>query len=44
MKKTSQQMLFILFLVFSTSAMSHSGNTNNSGCHNDHKSGGYHCH
>lgn len=22
----------------------HSGGTNSAGCHNDHKTGGYHCH
>lgn len=31
--------LFIAFKVYA-----HSGNTNSAGCHNNHKTGGYHCH
>lgn len=34
----------LLSLVFSTLAISHSGRTNSSGCHNDNIHGGYHCH
>jgi len=35
--------VFIL-LVVSVSVIAHSGRTNSSGCHNDRKNGGYHCH
>lgn len=34
----------IAFLMFSGVAIAHSGGTDSSGCHNDHKRGGYHCH
>lgn len=33
----------ILFLI-STTSSAHSGRTDSSGCHNDRKNGGYHCH
>ena len=37
--------IFTIFAVLlSTGAMAHSGGTNASGCHHDHKNGGYHCH
>ena len=35
--------IFTLLLIPSIS-FSHSGNTNNDGCHNDNINGGYHCH
>ena len=28
----------------SSAALAHSGGTDSSGCHHDHKRGGYHCH
>ncbi|NCA71818.1 MAG: YHYH domain-containing protein [Sphingobacteriia bacterium] len=31
-------------LLISAVAFGHSGGTDASGCHNDHKRGGYHCH
>ena len=34
----------IAFALFSTFAFAHSGGTDSSGCHKDHKRGGYHCH
>ena len=30
--------------VLAASLYAHSGRTNASGCHNDNKNGGYHCH
>ena len=36
--------IFIASFLFSALAFAHSGGTNSSGCHNDHKNGGYHCH
>ena len=38
--------LFIVyaFVLFSTQVYSHSGRTNSEGCHNNRKTGGYHCH
>jgi len=37
--------LAVLFLVsISTSALAHSGGTDASGCHTNHKTGDYHCH
>ena len=36
--------LFILLVSISGLCFAHSGGTNSSGCHNDHKNGGYHCH
>ena len=37
---------FIILLAFAitATAIAHSGGTDSSGCHNDHKRGGYHCH
>ena len=35
----------IVFLgLLPSAALSHSGGTDSSGCHNDRKTGGYHCH
>lgn len=34
----------VLILLCSSTSWSHSGRTNASGCHNDRKNGGYHCH
>lgn len=31
-------------LIISIGIFAHSGRTNSSGCHNDRKNGGYHCH
>jgi hypothetical protein len=36
--------LIIMTLLLSSVAWAHSGGTNSSGCHNDRKNGGYHCH
>lgn len=36
--------LFILLLALSAFAMAHSGGTDASGCHYDHRTGVYHCH
>jgi hypothetical protein len=36
--------LAILAVLVSLNALAHSGRTNSSGCHNDRKNGGYHCH
>ncbi|RZI80861.1 MAG: YHYH domain-containing protein [Rubrivivax sp.] len=41
MKKALAAMAVFLF---AASAFAHSGGTDSSGCHNDRKSGGYHCH
>ncbi len=42
MKKTL--FLFVAAISFAGFAAAHSGGTNSSGCHKDHKTGGYHCH
>lgn len=34
----------ILLVFVSYYSFAHSGRTNSSGCHNDRKNGGYHCH
>lgn len=34
----------IALLLAAGFAQAHSGGTDSSGCHNDHKTGGYHCH
>lgn len=34
----------MLLIVFASSAFAHSGRTNKDGCHNDTRTGGYHCH
>lgn len=39
----SRLFMLTLFFLFSF-ANAHSGRTNSSGCHNDRKNGGYHCH
>ncbi|MDB4070477.1 YHYH domain-containing protein [Candidatus Pelagibacter sp.] len=36
--------IFMIMFGLSTMAYSHSGGTNKYGCHNNHKTGGYHCH
>lgn len=33
-----------LLLLSATAAVAHSGGTNAAGCHNDNRTGGYHCH
>ncbi|PZD71047.1 hypothetical protein C1752_08489 [Acaryochloris thomasi RCC1774] len=44
-KITSASSLVISFLAIATvSALAHSGRTNASGCHNNSKTGSYHCH
>ena len=39
-----KNLITLLALAFSATAFAHSGGTDSSGCHNDHKRGGYHCH
>lgn len=39
-----KKILILLVLGISTSALAHSGGTDSSGCHHDHKRGSYHCH
>jgi len=34
----------IVLVVLSSVSFAHSGGTDSSGCHNDRKTGGYHCH
>lgn len=34
----------MMIFIFPTSAFSHGGGLDSSGCHNDRKRGGYHCH
>ena len=36
--------IFVAILAFPLSAFSHGGGLDSSGCHNDRKRGGYHCH
>ena len=36
--------ILLLSLILAGPVFSHSGGTNDNGCHNDHKNGGYHCH
>jgi len=36
--------LVILFFTFTEVSFSHSGGLNQDGCHNNRKTGGYHCH
>ncbi|MCO4794749.1 MAG: YHYH domain-containing protein [Bacteriovoracaceae bacterium] len=36
--------LLIVTLLLSTSVFAHGGRTNSSGCHNNRKTGDYHCH
>lgn len=39
------KVLIIIFLAMTATQVSaHGGRTNSSGCHNDNKNGGYHCH
>jgi hypothetical protein len=39
------RILALFFMVlFSAGVAAHSGGTNASGCHTNHKTGGYHCH
>ncbi len=36
--------LFVAVCAFSSTAFAHSGGTDSNGCHNNTKTGGYHCH
>ena len=36
--------IFFLFYIFTVFAFSHSGGLNSEGCHNNRKTGEYHCH
>ena len=44
MKILIASVLFLFLLVSVEPAFSHSGGTNSSGCHTNHKTGDYHCH
>ena len=44
MEGTQKIVYILLLLLFPISAFAHSGRTNSAGCHNNHKTGGYHCH
>lgn len=45
MKKTRAATLgFLLYAAVVTPALAHGGGLNKLGCHNDRKTGGYHCH
>ena len=37
-------LIFVLSLIFTHQAVSHGGGLNSEGCHNEKKTGGYHCH
>lgn len=37
-------LIILIIFIFPTSAFSHGGGLDSSGCHNDRKRGGYHCH
>lgn len=37
-------LLLVVIIFFIGEAYAHSGRTNSSGCHNNRKTGGYHCH
>lgn len=37
-------LIIVSLLITSTIAYGHSGRTDSSGCHNDRRTGGYHCH
>ncbi|WP_306156142.1 YHYH domain-containing protein [Roseibium sp. MMSF_3247] len=37
-------LIAVLFAFVSSTAFAHSGGTNSQGCHNNTKTGGYHCH
>lgn len=41
---TTGLIVFFSSLIISSPSLSHPGRTNSSGCHNDRKSGGSHCH
>jgi len=34
----------VVLVVLSSVSFAYSGGTDSNGCHNDHKTGGYHCH
>ncbi len=44
MKITIYALIPIIIFSVNSSIYAHSGRTNSSGCHNDTKTGGYHCH
>ncbi|WP_156496566.1 YHYH domain-containing protein [Marinomonas aquimarina] len=37
-------LVFVAFFTLSSTAFAHSGGTNSNGCHNNSKTGDYHCH
>lgn len=40
----TKTILALVLAMTATSALAHSGGTNSSGCHNETRTGGYHCH
>ncbi len=44
MKKNFPLVILIMILSVPGIALAHSGGTNSSGCHTNHKTGDYHCH
>lgn len=44
MKKLVLAFVMIAAMAASVSAMAHGGRTNSDGCHNETRTGGYHCH
>ena len=44
MKYNFKTLIFGLIIVFTTSIAAHGGGLNKQGCHNETKTGGYHCH
>lgn len=44
MKKLGYAAIAIVLAVMGGYAISHGGGLDKSGCHHDHKNGGYHCH
>ena len=43
-RKLFRSFIVLIILIFSINVLAHSGRTNSSGCHNNRKTGDYHCH
>ena len=41
---TKNSFIFFLFYIFTLSSFPHGGGLNSEGCHNNRKTGDYHCH
>lgn len=39
-----KKLIAVLMLLASGAVLAHSGGTDSKGCHNDRRTGGYHCH